>query len=151
MQIARKQSHRLGRNFLGRPRRWQKDLLYILKSVHPDPEPDFSKSGFFRKNPDFGIPAGRIRINFLKKNPLGIPDMYLDHKTSKFEGAVAKKKPLHFREIQWGINHTSSLKCNGFFGPKSQILYYICNKVTHYILLPDRQVHKIIWWIIIDR
>ena len=61
------------------------------------------------------------------------------------------KKSLHFREIQWGINHTSSLKCNGFFGPKSQILYYICNKVRHYILLPDRQVHKIIWWIIIDR
>ena len=25
------------------------------------------------------------------------------------------KKPLHFREIQWGIYNTSSLKCNGFF------------------------------------
>ena len=24
------------------------------------------------------------------------------------------KKPLHFREIQWGIYNTSSLKCNGF-------------------------------------
>ena len=25
------------------------------------------------------------------------------------------KKPLHFREIQWGIYNTTSLKCNGFF------------------------------------
>ena len=26
-----------------------------------------------------------------------------------------RKKPLHFREIQWGIYSTTSLKCNGFF------------------------------------
>ena len=25
------------------------------------------------------------------------------------------KRPLHFREIQWGIYNISSLKCNGFF------------------------------------
>ena len=26
-----------------------------------------------------------------------------------------RKKPLYFREIQWGIYSTTSLKCNGFF------------------------------------
>ena len=26
-----------------------------------------------------------------------------------------RKKPLHFREIQWGNYSTTSLKCNGFF------------------------------------
>ena len=27
----------------------------------------------------------------------------------------APKKPLHFRESQWGIYNASSLRCNGFF------------------------------------
>ena len=28
---------------------------------------------------------------------------------------IQRKKPLHVREIQWGIYSTTSLKCNGFF------------------------------------
>ena len=36
--------------------------------------------------------------------------LYMD---GRFENQT--KKPLHFREIQWGIYNTSSLKCNGFF------------------------------------
>ena len=66
MQIARKQLHRLGRNFLGRPRRWQKDLLYIRKSVHPDPEPDFSKSGFFPEKSGFRNTGWPYPDQFLK-------------------------------------------------------------------------------------
>ena len=38
-----------------------------------------------------------------------------------------RKKPLHYRDIQWGINNTASLKCNGFFtflGEKSEVLHF---------------------------
>ena len=35
---------------------------------------------------------------------------------------IGAKKPLHFREIKWGIYNTSSLKCNGFFVQKLHAL-----------------------------
>ena len=59
----------------------------------------------------------------LKKN---INNMTLEDHTSgspnepkiKIKNWMILKKPLQYREIEWGIYNTSILKCNGFFEQK---------------------------------
>ena len=61
-------------------------------------------------------------LMFFKSHRIFLPfvlDSLIEHEILvKFTFVIQytwRKKPLHFREIQWGIYSTTSLKCNGFF------------------------------------
>ena len=63
------------------------------------------------------------RYQFVLSTWMSTLHLILDEQSTK----ILSKKLLHFREIQWGIYNTSSLKCNGTHLNKQCNIYEIQN------------------------